>query len=138
MTRKTVAFGILFAFALLLTLPGSSQAADLKQGMTQGDFAAWLIKAIGAESKLPPAFGPEDAITFLTQLGSIPEGGWKKNEEMTTQGLTSLLEKPEEGANLSWDDLVQKVYNHIQKIFDNRKLGTLRIHSATPADPEIA
>ena len=137
MTRKTVAFGILFVFALLLTLPGSSQAQELKQGMTQGDFAVWLIKAIGAESKLPPAFGPEDAINFLTQLGSIPEGGWKKNEEMSTEALASLLEKPEEGSNLSWDDLVQKVMDHIQKIFDNKKLGVFRVLSATAASPAV-
>lgn len=138
MTRKNVAFGMLFVFALLLTLSGSAQAEDLQQGMTQGDFSVWLIKAINAQDKLPPAFGPEEAINFLTQLGSIPEGGWQKNEEMTTQALASLLENSDEVTGLSWDELVEKVREHIQNIFDNRKLGVFRIHSPTPADVEIA
>ena len=135
MRKRTVSLGLLFVLALFFAFPISSQAQELKQGMTQGEFAQWLIKAIDAQSKLPPAYGAEEAISFLTQLGSIPEGGWQKNQEMTTQALASLLEKPEEGANLSWDDLVAKVRDHIQQIFDKKKLGVFRVFSTTGSQP---
>lgn len=138
MRRKSVTVGLVLVFAFLLVLPALSQAVELTQGMTQGDFALWLVKAIGAESKLPPAYGAEDAVNLLTQLGSIPEGGWQKNEEMTAGALAGLLENADEAGNLSWDELVEKVREHIQKIFDNRQLGVFRVLSATPVNAEVA
>jgi hypothetical protein len=129
----------MFVLALLLGVPPSVQALDieLQEGMTQGDFAMWLVQAINAQSKLPPAAQAEDAIKFLTELGSIPEGGWQKDEPMTKELLASLLEDPEEGANLSWDDLVDEVRERIQEIFDERKLGVFRVLSATPSLPAV-
>lgn len=138
MTRRTVAVVLLFVSALLLTFPISSFAQELKEGMTQGQFALWLVKAIGASSKLPPAPGPEDAIKFLTQLGSVPEGGWKKNEVMSKEALISLLEDPKDGEGLSWEELVTKVRDYIQKIFDKRRLGVFRAQaSGTASAPGV-
>lgn len=140
MKRITLSLGILvFVFGLFLALPTTSyaQKTELKEGMTQGDFAMWLVSAIGAESKLPPAYGAEEAIKFLTDLGAIPEEGWQKGEEMTKELLTNLLEDPKEGANLSWDELVKKVRDHIQNIFDKRKLGVFRVLSSTPSLPAV-
>lgn len=141
--------GFAFVTALLLALPNAAQAeiVELKEGMTQGDFALWMVQAIGALQKLPPGAKGEEAIQFLggqpdprsgqsTGLGIIPEGGWKKDEPITKELLATLLEKPEEGANLSWDDLVQKVTERIQKLFDNRKLAVFRVMSSnTPSLP---
>lgn len=143
MKRITVSLGIMFVLAFLLAVPTSVQALDieLKEGMTQGDFAIWLVKAIGAEnkpeSKLPPAYGAEEAIKFLTDLGAAPEEGWQKGEEATKELLASLLEDPEEGANLSWDELVEKVRDRIQDIFDERKLGVFRVLAPTPSLPAV-
>ena len=137
MRRITVSLGVFLIFAICTALPGVLRAQDLKEGMTQSDFALWLVKAIGAQSKLPPAAQGEDAIYFLTQLGSVPDGGWQKNDAITKEALSSLLEKPEEGTGLSFDDLVGKVRDRIQALFDKRKLGVFRVLSATPSLPAV-
>ena len=149
MRRNSVYLGVAVAIALLLAFPCLSQAAvvELKEGMTQGDFALWMVQAIGGLQKLPPGAQAEEAIQFLggvpdprsgqsSGLGIIPEGGWQKDEPMTTELLTSLLEDPKDGANLSWDDLVQKVTDRIKKLFDERKLVVFRVMSNnTPSLP---
>ena len=130
MRRLILPLGILF-LGLFLALPANSHAQiELQEGMTQGNFALWMVNAIGAMSKLPPAATSEDAIKFLTGLGFVPEGGWQKGEPMTKEALASLLEEGEDVSNLSWDDLVQKVWNRIQAIFDERRLGVFRAGSS--------
>ena len=137
MRRHILSLGILFVVGVLFfSGPATLQAqVELKEGMTQSDFALWLVDAIGAMSKLPPAATGEDAIKFLSELGAAPDGGWKKDEPISNEVLASLLEKPEEGANLSFDDLVGKVRDRIQKIFDERKLGVFRVLAPTPSQP---
>ncbi|GEM_PF-1556658 len=139
MSGKIVSLGLLAWFAFFLVLPVTLQAQiELKEGMTQGDFALWITDAIGAKSKLPPAADGKDAIDFLTQLGSIPEdAGWAKDEPMTKELLASLLEDPEKASGLSWDELVDKVRERVQGIFDERKLGTFRVLSSTPSLPAV-
>lgn len=131
MRRQFVSLGILFVFAFFLFAPTALQAAEveLSDGMSQGDFAVWLVKAIGATSKLPPAATGEDAIAFLTGLGVIPEGGWQKDEPISNELLASLLGDSETGG-LSFDELVQKVREHVQNIFDERQLGVFRVQSS--------
>jgi len=128
--------GILLVFVLFLAAPATLQAQiELQDGMTQGDFALWLVSAIGAQTKLPPAATGEDAIDFLTGLGVIPEGGWQKNEAVTNEMLASLLEDAD-AAGLSFDELVEKVREHVQQIFDERMLGVFRAQSSgTPSVP---
>lgn len=157
MRREVVSWGCMFALALFLAFPGIPQAQEieLKEGMTQGDFALWLVKAINAQSAflpagkhtgtspsvnllLNPAAGPVEAIQFLTeQIGISPEGGWQEDEPMTKEILAQLLEDPEEGASLDWDTLVEKVRDRIQQLFDKRRLGTFRVLSATPSLPAV-
>lgn len=139
MRSHTLSLGIfLFSGILLTSLPATLHAQiELKEGMTQGDFALWLVNAVGAMSKLPPAATSEDAINFLTQLGTVPEEGWQKNELLTNEVLASLLEDPEEGANLSFEELVDKVRARIQNIFEERRLGTFRVLAPTPSQPAV-
>ncbi len=137
MKRIILSLGILvFAFGLFLAFPATSHAQpELSEGMSQGDFALWLVKAIGAQSKLPPAAGSEDAIEFLTKLGVIPEGGWQKNEPISKELLASLLD--DEGAeNLSFEELVARVRVHVQNIYNDKILGVFRAQSSgTPSVP---
>lgn len=138
MRRHIVSLGILlFAFALLMTVPATSQAqVELKEGMSQGDFALWLVNAIGAAGKLPPAATGEDAIAFLSGLGVIPEGGWQKDEAVSNELLASLLEDPDSATGLSFDELVEKVRTRVQQLFDEKMLGLFRAQSSgTPSVP---
>ena len=139
MRRYIMSLGIVFALGLFLTFPATLQAEDLKEGMSQGDFALWLVKAIGAQTKLPPAATGEDAVKFLTSLGVIPEGGWQKGDPLTKEVLASLLEKPEEGANLSFDDLVKEVLKRVTDKFQeiNKKQAVFRVLAPTPSLPAL-
>ena len=85
-----------------------------------------------------PAAGPVEAIKFLTdQLALVPEGGWQKDGPLTKEALTSLLEKPEEGANLSFDELVEKVLKRVRDKFQeiNKKQAVFRVLAPTPSLP---
>lgn len=140
MRRFIVSVGLLFAFALFLSFsfyPSTLQAeVELAEGMTQGDFGLWLVKAVGAQAKLPPAATGEDAIAFLSGLGVIPEGGWQKDELITNELLAGLLSDSEGSSNLSFDELVEKVRQHVQSIFDEAQLGVFRaMSSGTPSVP---
>lgn len=136
MKGKIVSLGILFFLGLFLAVPLTSQAeVELKEGMSQGDFALWIVKAIGAQTKLPPAATGEDAIKFLTSLGIIPEGGWQKDEALSNEALVSLSDDPE-AANLSFDELVEKVRENVQNLFNETALGVFRAQSSgTPSTP---
>ncbi|MBI2167222.1 MAG: hypothetical protein HYU34_03125 [Candidatus Omnitrophica bacterium] len=136
MRGKIVSLGILFFLGLFLAVPLTSQAeVELKEGMSQGDFALWVVKAIGAQTKLPPAATGEDAIKFLTSLGIIPEGGWQKDEALSNEALASLSDDPE-AANLSFNELVEKIRDHVQSLFDEKALGVFRAQSSgTPSSP---
>ena len=134
MRRFIVSSGMLSAFEIFISFsfyPATSQAeVELAEGMTQGDFGLWLVKAVGAQAKLPPAASGEDAIAFLSGLGVIPEGGWQKNEAISKEFLSSLLDKKDEASGLSFDDLVQKVREHVESTFNNKMLGLFRAQSS--------
>lgn len=151
---------VIFLLAFLFTFPSVSPAqeeVELKEGMSQGDFAYWLIKAIqpqlqGLQPGQPagvaasvnflvnPAAGSEEAIQFLTdQLALVPEGGWLKDEVLTKEALASFLEKPEDGQGLSFDELVEKVLERVREKFQaiSKKEGVFRVLSSTPSLPSV-
>ena len=148
-----------FLSTFLFALPNVVHAEEvqLAEGMSQGDFAFWLIKAIQPQIQglpsgqhagvtpsvnflLNPAAGAEEAIKFLTdQLALVPEGGWQKDEVLTNEALASLLEKPEDGQGLSFDELVEKVLERVRERFQEigKKQGVFRVLSATPSMPAV-
>lgn len=156
MRRYILCLSVLVSLALFLAFPVALQAeVELEEGMTQGDFAFWLITAIQPQLQaltsgqhagvaasvnflLNPAAGAEEAIKFLTdQLALVPEGGWQKDEPLANEALASLLEDPEEGAGLSFDELVEKVLRRVEEKFQEigKKQATFRVLSATPSLP---
>lgn len=137
MKRHILSAGILLiVLGLFFAFPVTTHAqVELQEGMSQGDFALWIVKAIDAQSKLPPAATGEDAIAFLTKLGIIPEGGWQKDETITNELLTSLLDG-EEGSGLNFNELVEKVQDHVKNVFNQKTLGVFRAQSSgTPSAP---
>jgi hypothetical protein len=138
MSGKKALLCLLLLPVFFLTLAGISQA-ELEEGVTtQGEFALWVIKEVGAISKLPPAATGQDAIDFLSSLGVIPEGGWKQDQPITRDFLESLLGDEEDASGLSWDELVQKVRDNIRTRFSDRRLGVFRAtSSATGSAPVV-
>ncbi len=131
MGRKTLSLSVFALLAFLFAYPITTQAVELKEGMTQGEFALWLVRAIGAlqepdpqhgigiKSKLPPGANADDAINFLTELAVVPKDGWKKDEPITKELLADLLGDPE-AVNLDFSDSVKKVQEFVQTRFGGR------------------
>jgi hypothetical protein len=131
MGRKSLLILTLSLIAILFAYPVASQAVELKEGMTQGEFALWLVRAIGAlqepdpqhaigiKSKLPPGANADDAINFLTQLAVVPKGGWEKDDPVTKELFVDLVGDPEV-ANLDFNDGAEKVSDFIQMRFGGR------------------
>lgn len=130
MKGKVILLILLSISVLTFALPMTSQAADLAEGMTQGDFALWLVKEIGALSKLPPAAQGQDAIDFLISLGIAPEDGWSKDEPVTKEVLASLLDG-EDAANLSFEELVDAVTEHVETLLSDRQLAVFKATNPT-------
>lgn len=116
---------LIAVMCLSLLTPTIAKAAMNWQDMTQGQFALWLVKAIGAQSKLSAGAGETEAIDFLRRLGVVPEDGWMEDSKITKKFLIDLLGDGS-SEKLSFDDLVQKLREHVQNIFDNTDLGIFR------------
>lgn len=113
----------------LIAIPAISHAAVVEGQTTQGEFALWLVREIGAQSKLSPAATGKDATDFLTGLGLVPEGGWKEDDVVTKEMLQSLLED----ASGSFDELVDQVKEHADNVLSDRNLGVFRASGVSPS-----
>jgi len=140
MNRNFLKVLMVAVFAFCFMFSAVAQAAPT-EGMAQGDFAIWLVKAIGAMGKLPSGANAQDAITFLTDLGMVPQGGWNPDGKVTKDFLASLLDLTEQEKNAlmqdpqGFDKLSQKVYNLLQSRFDDVRAGVFRVQSASGSVP---
>jgi hypothetical protein len=75
----------------LVVFSAGVQADEPTEGMTQGEFAMWLVEEAGLQGQLPPAALQSDAMTLLSNLGIQPEGGWNADAEITTGDLAYML-----------------------------------------------
>lgn len=134
---KTLA---VFVFALCFMVT-SVAMAELAEGMPQGDFALWLVKAVGATYKLPPGARAQDAIAFLTKLGMVPQGDWQPDGKVTKEFLTSLLDLSANEKKTLMDDpkgfdkLLAKVRDLLQSRFDDVRQGVFRVQGASGSVP---
>ncbi len=139
MRRHMWSLGILLVGSLFLTMVPATLHAEieLKEGMSQGDFALWLVNAVGAMGKMSeryPAATGKDALDFLTSLGVAPEGGWGKSDEaLTKEMLCGLMAEADQAgcSGMSFDDVVAKVRDRVEEIFKNfnKKLGFSSLES---------
>jgi len=131
---KTNAFKIGFAaiLACFISIASTANAAvpDLSEKMTQGQFALWLVAAVGASDKLPAAATEQDAIDFLTKLNVQPKEGWNKNEVITKAFLASLL-GDESAASLDFSELIQRIKDMVDSVFNDVNSGLFRAFSSS-------
>lgn len=137
MKGKIALISVIFFAVFALMYPAVSQA-ELKEGMSQGEFALWLVKEVGALSKLGPAATDQNAIDFLVSLGIAPKEGWNKNGTVDKAFLISLLgDDAGDVSNLTFDELVARVRDYIQNAISDRALNSFRATSSasgsTPA-----
>ena len=100
----------LFSFSAI-----ALEDADVpEEGITQGEFALWLVEAAGAEGKLPPAALADDAINLLQKLGVKPKEGWSADKKLTKKDLVEMLGLTEKGAEgKSWLDLIKMLVQFV-------------------------
>ena len=136
MKAKSFKWAVVLFIAIVIIAPFVGQA-EVTQDMTQGQFALWLVQAIGALDKLPPAATADDAVDFLLQLGVYPEGGWKKDEKISTEFLASLL-GDDSLSSLSFEELLKRVLDHVQTLFNESHLGTFRAFASSSSGSAVA
>ena len=130
MKGKIALITVIFFAVFALIYPAVSQA-ELKEGMSQGEFAVWLVKEAGALAKLGPAATDQDAVDFLVSLGIAPKEGWNKNGTVDKAFLISLLgDDAGDTSNLSFEELVAKVRDYIQASISDRRLNSFRATSS--------
>lgn len=124
MKGKLAALTTILMFVCMLVLPAVVHAAPVEGTTTQGEFALWLVKEVGAMSKLPAAPTGQDAIDFLTELGIVPDDGWKQDDAITKEFLSSLL--GDEEATGTFEELLDQVQTHVRNSLSDRNLGVFR------------
>ena len=102
------------------------------EGITQGEFAMWLVKAAGAEGNLPPAALQDDAIKFLTKLGIQPKEGWDADKKLTKKDLQQMLgvsDKDAEGK--SWAELIKQLVDFLINALN--QLAAINSNNVSPS-----
>ncbi len=92
--RRVVRTGVFLGLLIVgLTLSSSLSFAKVapKEGMTQGEFAVFLVEVLDAQGFLPEAAVVNDDIVFLEGLGIEPPGGWEADKVLTRDDLVYML-----------------------------------------------
>ncbi len=113
-----VAFSV---FAIITTSASALDDSDIPaEGITQGEFAMWLVEAAGAEGSLPQAALQQDAINFLTNLGIEPKDGWDADKTLTKENLAEMLGlTPEQASGKSWSELIKDLVQNLINILNS-------------------
>ncbi len=131
MKTNVFKIGLAAILACFISISTASAAVpDLSENMTQGQFALWLVAAVGASDKLPASATEQDAIDFLTKLNIQPAEGWKKTEVITKAFLASLL-GDDSAASLDFSELIERVKNMVDGIFNDVHSGLFRAFSSS-------
>ena len=130
MKGKIAAMAIVLMFFGMSIFPTVAKAALEEGKTTQGEFALWLVREIGAQSKLPPAATGKDAIDFLTSLGIAPDEGWSEGEPINKEFLVSLLGPDATG---TFAELADQVKENAQDSLSDRNLGVFRASGVSPS-----
>ena len=128
--RNPIKTALSFIMVCLVATSAMAAVPELSEKMTQGQFALWLVNAVGASSKLPAIPTEQDAVDFLMKLNISPKDGWKKNAPITKEFLASLL-GDDNASKMDFNDLVAKVRDHAMSLFDNTDLGAFRAFSTS-------
>lgn len=91
-------------------------AGDIYEGMKQGDFAMLIVKELGAEGLLPAAATISDYFALLEELGCTPPDGWDEEESIIREDLVDMLGVTGEEANLSFDELLNKLETRLADV----------------------
>ena len=124
-----LSLALIFCFTIIPTV----HAASVPIGITQGEFALWLVKEAGAIRQLPAAASAQDAFDFLRKLGVVPAEGWDPDKEVDEAFLKSFLD--ENSQTGSFDDLVTKVQDQLDSHFNNANPSVFKAGAVSGSAP---
>ena len=122
MKRQGALAFLISIMTVCFTLAPFAHAA-LPAGMTQGEFALWIVKKAGAMRQLPAAASAEDAVKFLQKIGVVPEGGWNLDAEVTKEFLLSFLDEKDRNGEITEDQLLDTIEAQVASSFDSTDTG---------------
>ena len=100
-----------------LVFDSGPSAAKLipQEGMTQGEFAVFLVKVLDAEGFLPEAAVINDAIVFLENLGVEPPDGWDADKVLVKDDLVYMLGL-EKAGKLTFTELLEMLKKRLREM----------------------
>ncbi len=129
-SRLKLTVALIMLVSLVSGVATAAATPELSEKMTQGQFAVWLVQAIGASSKLSAAPSEQQAIDFLTKLNIQPKDGWSKNTVLTKQFLASLL-GDDSAANLDFKALVARLRDYVSNLFRDADQAIFRVFGSS-------
>ncbi|MEW6534595.1 MAG: FecR family protein [Candidatus Auribacterota bacterium] len=85
---------ILVSLLVIMTLiftPAAMLFAQADQPVTQGDFAVYIVRALGLEHNLQVGALQRDYIELLERNGIVPPGGFKPDEPLTQKDMAFMM-----------------------------------------------
>ena len=132
MKRKSALSFLIAITVLSFSLVPAGHAA-LPQGITQGEFALWLVKEAGAIRKIDVAGNAIDAIDFLRSIGVVPKEGWDPEKEVDDAFLRSFLD--DKDASGTTDELLQKIEALVEANFNSANPSVFAVGQASGTTP---
>ncbi len=91
MNRKSVGFKVLPLILIMVLVNLSPLFAKEKEAVTQGDFAVYLVRALGIEAELPMGAKQTDYLQILERQGIVPAAGeYDVSKELSKEGNSHL------------------------------------------------
>ena len=131
--KSNGALALLISISVFCFTLAPSAHAALPKGMTQGEFALWLVKEAGAIRQLPTAASAQDAIDFLRKLGVVPGEGWDPDKEVNEAFLKSFLDENDQNGSI--DDLATRIEALVESHFNNANPSVFRSSGASGSTP---
>lgn len=75
----------------ILVMPVQHVAAQMDQAVTQGEFAKYLVRALGLEHNLPVGANVLEYIDILEQLNMEPPGGYDPTAPLTKKDMAFIM-----------------------------------------------
>ncbi len=75
----------------LTFMPATNLLAQTDQAVTQGDFAKYLVRALGLEHNLPVGANIKAYVDILEQLHMVPPGGYDPTKPLTKKDMAFIM-----------------------------------------------
>ncbi len=127
-SRWTKFLSILITLTLIWLPSYSTYAQGADKPVTQGEFAIYLVRALGLESQLPMGANVNDYVQILESQRIVPPGGYNPSKVLTQKDMAFLMVRATGMDNrvlnkMTTKSIVKKEKATIMKITGNVKFS---------------